>query len=218
MLTKSASLILGFTQMGIPKSAAIHLLIACQTCSTWGVRVLLRIGEIFLSGHKLIYSVLRNAHIREGVIDGINFICLLLDGSKVYPFRRGCEVLLGQQDDERVCPMFWKHMYEKSCKVHRIPQGSLEAVFRSAGGRAIDLTSFVSTMRKLLCDSGTKEGAKLNCISLRRGGASVMARAGLSPMSIKRAGRWTSDCFQLYVGAPATGLLAEQRLMGLIVP
>eukprot|EP00808_Paulinella_micropora_P012057 g19419.t1 len=94
MLKKSASLILGFTQKVIPKSAAILLLIACQTCSTWGVRGLLRIGEIFLSVPKRLYRVLRSAHIREGVIDSINFICLLLDWSKVDHFQRGCEVLL----------------------------------------------------------------------------------------------------------------------------
>eukprot|EP00808_Paulinella_micropora_P010777 g24252.t1 len=114
--------------------------------------------------------------------------------------------------------MYWKHVYERSCKLHGLPQGSLEAVFRSADGRPIDRKLFVDSMRKLLNDSGTKEGAKFNGISLvRRGGASALARAGLSPMAIKRAGRWTSDCFQLYVGAPAAELLAEQRMMELIV-
>jgi hypothetical protein len=38
-----------------------------------------------------------------------------------------------------------------------------------------------------------------NGISFRKGGASSLAAAGVPDRVIKAAGRWRSDCFQLYI-------------------
>eukprot|EP00808_Paulinella_micropora_P010776 g24251.t1 len=74
MLRKSGEHVQKFIRNGIPKSAAIHLLIACQTGSTWAIRGLLRIGEIFLSGPERLCRVLRNADVRESEVSGMPFI------------------------------------------------------------------------------------------------------------------------------------------------
>ena len=47
----------------------------------------------------------------------------------------------------------------------------------------------------------------------RIGAATAAAAAGLPPWQIKNLGRWTSDCYERYVGTPASVLAAASKAL-----
>lgn len=61
----------------------------------------------------------------------------------------------------------------------------------------------------LLKDSSRVAGLPYHCLkghSFRIGAASVAAAAGLPDWLIKVLGRWSSDCYQLYIRTPQSTL------------
>ena len=71
-------------------------------------------------------------------------------------------------------------------------------LFRNADGSAITEAQVRSTIQALMADEGAV-GADFGAHSLRIGGATALYRAGASHVDIMTMGRWSSDCYRLYV-------------------
>ena len=70
-------------------------------------------------------------------------------------------------------------------------------LFRRSNGRAIRVAD-VRMVVKVLMKSLGRDPARFGAHSLRIGGATAALAAGMSPATIRAAGRWASDIYQLY--------------------
>jgi len=197
----------------IPK-ATRHLWITITTIAVWGFFGLFRVGELVASGSLATCRFLVNSCVRTIYSDGLNLIMVRLDGAKTDPFRRGCDVGLGEQDNPLICPHKWKEIYCSSRDGFRLPSAGLQPFFRLADNSPVNRSVFVDTTRFLLKKARVPTASRFNGISLRRGGAARLFACGASDTAIMRAGRWSSNCFRLYVGACMTELVTEQKAMG----
>ena len=77
----------------------------------------------------------------------------------------------------------------------------------------------VKYFNKLIRDVASWLGLKTKHYSshcFRAGGATTATNRGIAPHVIKQMGRWTSNCFELYVKKPREALVKAQNsiLMG----
>lgn len=197
----------------IPKSTR-HLWVTVTTVAVWGFFGLFRVGELVASGSLATCRFLINSFVQMRLTDDISLIMVTLDGAKQDPFRRGCDVGLAEQANPAICPHAWKKLFESSRDAYKLPLAGNYPYFRLADNSPLDRSTFVSTARVLLQKAGVVTGERFNGISLRRGGAARLFSIGASDSTIMRAGRWSSSCFRLYVGARMAELVAEQKAMG----
>jgi hypothetical protein len=112
--------------------------------------------------------------------------------------------------NSEVCPVrAFRAFVEQRDRI--FPQDSLLFVF----GNGIeyqprDVNRFIST---LASSSGVSPPLRLSSHSLRIGGASEAARAGVNAKIIQSMGRWRSDCFMRYIHPEVCDILNAQRLM-----
>jgi len=191
-----------------------HLWVTIVTVAVWGFFGLFRVGELVASGSLATCRFLINSFVQLRSIDGMDLIMVTLDGAKQDPFRRGCEVGLAEQANPLVCPHTWMKHYESSRNAFKLPTAGNYPYFRLSDNSPLDRSTFVDTARILLQKAGVATGGRFNGISLRRGGAARLFSLGASDSTIMRAGRWSSSCFRLYVGARMAELVAEQKAMG----
>eukprot|EP00457_Paulinella_chromatophora_P012410 gb/GEZN01012618.1/.p1 GENE.gb/GEZN01012618.1/~~gb/GEZN01012618.1/.p1 ORF type:complete len:292 (+),score=12.49 gb/GEZN01012618.1/:37-876(+) len=208
MLRKAARYVISL----IKKTAvgACHDLITVVTIMVWGTVALLRIGELVLSGHA--GRTLKDEHVQR-LVQPRKMLRLKIDGSKTDPFRSGIVVPLAAQDEECICPVYWHDHYVKSRAALTVDMREISSFFVWSIGLAVTRDSFVTKARRLLVEVGCKEAERFNGISLRRGGAKMMAMAGASESSIMRAGRWTSGAYRRYIQCDETEIMDGQLIM-----
>ena len=73
-------------------------------------------------------------------------------------------------------------------------------MFRRADGSAFSV-EYVRDLVKLLMSTIGECAADFGAHSLRIGGATALFAAGADPIHIRTMGRWSSDCWRLYVRA-----------------
>ena len=131
---------------------------------------------------------------------------IFLKASKTDAFRQGHTLVIACSTSP-VCAVTAMRDYFLTAR----PRGPLFS-FRS--GRLLTRSAVVN----LLKDAARQVGLPYNSLkghSFRIGAASTAAAAGLPDWLIKVLGRWSSDCYQLYIRTPRTVLLsAAPRMAG----
>ena len=123
-------------------------------------------------------------------------LSLHLKSSKTDPYRQGCSLLIAPSSHS-VCAVWSLRKY---LSVHAVNGSTLLYVFQS--GLYLTSAKVTSTLRTLLpCLSIPTEQYASH--SFQIGAATTAAKAGLPPLLIQTLGRWSSNCFTLYIRTPA---------------
>ena len=150
----------------------------------------LRLGEMSVTQDTAVYQVLREKHFwLEG-----QWVRLIVPYSKVDRFARGHPLTIGRTMD----PVLDVATVMEAMQSHpaygvRAPH---QPLFRDANGSAITRQWF-TTRLAVLC----KRAGLINVTghSLRRGAATDAAAQGVHSTWIQALGRWSSDCYQIYM-------------------
>ena len=86
-------------------------------------------------------------------------------------------------------------------------------LFRSPNGSPFKY-EYVNKLVKLLMRTIGEDEDAFSTHSLRIGGATALFAAGASPTVIRTMGRWSSDCYRLYVRASYESTLYWTRMCG----
>lgn len=114
-----------------------------------------------------------------------------------------------------LCPGMWASWALSTAEDTR-PSAPL---FQDSEGNAIDYNSFHAFLKSLCASYGLETG-NISSHSLRIGGATTLIELGVHISTVKAIGRWTSDCYILYIrisedslrlAASALGKAAEER-------
>ncbi|XP_066286545.1 integrase/recombinase xerD homolog [Branchiostoma lanceolatum] len=127
-----------------------------------------------------------------------NYVQILIKGSKTDPSRKGVPIVLGQTYTA-LCPV--KAMRELFLS-RRHKQGPL---FRFQSGAFLTRTKLTKIMREALQMLGIN-ASQYASHSFRKGAATTAAEKGLPSWLIQILGRWSSECYKLYISL-ATGQL-----------
>ena len=126
---------------------------------------------------------------------------ITLWSSKTDPFRAGQSLLIARADSLLCAVTAMQHYFQFVA-----PPGPL-FIFRS--GRLLTRATFTSLLR----DTARHAGLPFHSLKGRIGAASSAAAAGLPDWLIKVMGRWSSDCYQLYIRTPKQVLLSAAPRM-----
>ena len=109
----------------------------------------------------------------------------------------GCQINIGQ-----TCTKWCPHIAKQSY-LGQVTQSARKPLFWFESGTALTARVLRSVLHHLIskCGYNTK---LYNIHSLRMGGATAVARSGLSPATIKNLGRWWSEAYKVYTRHPLT--------------
>ena len=124
---------------------------------------------------------------------------VFLQSSKTDAFRRGHTLVIACSPSP-LCAVKAMRNYFLLAR----PQGPL---FSFHSGRLLTRKSVVSFLRDAARQAGLPYSS-LKGHSFRIGAASTAAAAGLPHWLIKVLGRWSSDCYQLYIHTPQNVLMS----------
>lgn len=191
-----------------------RLMWAAFTLGTCG---LLRLGEFAVSSSKD-DRILRWRHIdwysdegrrfplREGKVnEAASEYRVLLEASKTDPFRKGVTI--------RVCAPMAVSAMRAHCNGLQEPPAFNGPVFdlryKLDRSEAVVLSRdvVVKSIHSYLSGIGF-EAKKYNGHSFRKGGAQSLADAQVSVDTIQAMGRWSSDCYKLYITTPHNTITA----------
>lgn len=174
-----------------------RLLWAAITVAFFG---LLRVSE-YTSGHTTTYNR-TNTLLRTDINFSPNFthVAIVLRSSKTDPFRNGCCIRVGATANT-LCPVsaLWNFVRQSGYN-----SGPL---FTYSDGSYLSRSRLSSLLTACFSDKN------LNTHSLRIGGASAMATAGLPDSSIMVMGRWSSNAYQRYLRFPDAMIQETARKM-----
>ena len=135
---------------------------------------------------------------------------IFLKASKTDAFRQGHTLVIACSASQ-VCAVTAMRNYFLAAR----PRGPL-FVFQS--GRLLTRSVVVNLLRDAARNAGVPHNS-LKGHSFRIGAASTAAAAGLPDWLIKVLGRWSSDCYQLYIHTPRNVLMsAAPRMAGVTFP
>lgn len=210
-------------------SFACKLWFAAATAATYG---LLRMGEFTIqqdnsNAFRLITLAQLQLHTDNSKLlplttvvtsatqqhrSAVNHYSLTLRTSKTDPFRKTVTIHIAN-------PIAVKAMvtYLRAHPAIHQPQSPLFVMSNAnptATNRlaALDRTNMISATRAIIARLGLNE-QHYNGHSFRKGGATSMAKAGIPDSVIQLVGRWSSDCYKLYVTTPLDTLLDASRSM-----
>lgn len=144
----------------------------------------------------------RDAKIREGAKCGT--IKLRLKKSKTDQYNASTVIICGNGLD--ICPVNAMRSYLNET---RIRADSALFWFRN---KPLSQRKFNEILKNILKELGMN--AKLfSSHSLRSGAASTAACKGVPAWLIQKLGRWSSDCFKIYIPQPTVALRKAQRSM-----
>ena len=122
-------------------------------------------------------------------------LTLHLKSSKTDPYRQGCSLLIAPSR-RSVCAV---RALRKYLSLHSVSGASPLYVFQS--GAYLTRAKVTSTLRTLLQHLSISTELYASH-SFRIGAATTAAEAGLPPWLIQTLGRWSSNCFTLYIRTP----------------
>lgn len=197
--------------LGKPKH---RMLWAAYTLGTYG---LLRVGEFTIRTASEADRILRWRHISWFDADGKCIVGrgapalqlaseyrVLLEASKTDPFRMSVSIRVAS-------PVAVAAMRAYYCTLLLAPPSPQHPVF-SIKSTAMTREFLIEEIRKNIGVLGLDQ-SKFSGHSFRRGGAQSLADAGVAPDVIKTMGRWSSDCYQLYISTPSVDILAAALAM-----
>ena len=94
-----------------------------------------------------------------------------------------------------------------------VGQEATTPMFRKADGAAFTTDDIRNVVRQL-CVAVGEDPLDFGAHSLRIGGATALFAAGADPLHIRTMGRWSSDCYRLYVRACFEQTIAWTRKLG----
>ena len=133
----------------------------------------------FLSRHTLLVADVTFA-------PGMSYVSVNVKSSKTDPFRVGCIVRIGATGNQ-VCPVSALHHFLNASPNRQGP------LFTFSDGSYLTRSRLTSLLSQCFGNN------RINTHSLRIGGASTMASAGLSDSTIMALGRWNSNAYQQYI-------------------
>ena len=135
-------------------------------------------------------------------------ISIILISSKTDAFREGHQLLIVCSPSP-LCTVSAMHSYFLAA----YPRGPL---FSFQSGRYLTRSAVVHLLRDAASYTGLPYKS-LKGYHFRIGAASTAAAAGLPDCLIKVLGRWSSDCYQLYIRIPKNVLMSAAPCMASIL-
>lgn len=209
-------------RMRLDSSEQDRLMWAAFTLGAYG---LLRLGEFTIRSNKddrvlrwrhidwYTASGTRVALVNGKVSDQAEEYRVLLEASKTDPFRKGVTI--------RILAPTAVHAMKSYCNKLIGPIAFNAPVFNNATSKnewaPLHRDAVVKSIQLHLSALG-KESSHYIGHSFRKGGAQSLAEAGVSSDVIQAMGRWSSDCYKLYISTPqhaitAAGLALEPSSM-----
>ena len=139
---------------------------------------------------------------------------VLLPVSKTDVFRRGVTTHVFR-NSSATCPLTALDFYLTHSTVNLTPA---HALFTLSSGLPLDRRTMIAFLQSLVARAGLPDAHLYNGISFRKGGASSLAAAGVPDRVIKAAGRWRSECYQLYVQLSLSELQSASRRVAALDP
>ncbi len=203
------------TVLPFAQQPSAYMLFAAMCTGTCG---LLRAAEFAHDASKTHYRVLqlcdlafvcadgetRLAHVPLPPATRVLHARLFLAASKTDPFRQGVHVLLA-------APLALDAL-RAYLRVHPRPSTPTAALFEYASGAPLGRSDLIKCMRACIQALGLP-AAQYAGHSFRRGGASSLAAAGTPDHLIQALGRWSSECYRLYIELPVEAIAAASRAM-----
>ncbi len=183
-----------------------------------GTCALLRVAEFAFDKSKTHYRLLmlsdlsfvcsdgetRLAHVPLPVGTRILHARLFLAASKTDPFRQGVHVILA-------APVALDAL-RSYLLVHPRRTVPHAALFEYANGAPLGRQDLIECMRSCITALQLPAGEYAGH-SFRRGGATSLAAVGTPHHLIQSLGRWSSDCYRLYIDTPVESIAAAARNM-----
>lgn len=206
----------------INPNAYAHLVYwAAATTATYG---LLRLGEFCVQGgtaetcdnhalltvHQIALFTAKQQRVptfSSGQYASVAYYAVTLRRSKTDPFRKGVTILIGHP-----VPVAAMLAYLSVHRDRHVDKPSYTAPLFIYGDAALTRTRMIEITRCLLTALGY-DGSTFFGHSFRRGGATSLATKGVDDRMIQALGRWSSDCYKLYIDTPIDKLLLCNRMM-----
>jgi hypothetical protein len=128
-----------------------------------------------------------------------------------------CTRSLKANPDSATCVVKWvKNLYSVLLKHNRAPKLG-DSLFLKPDGKVLTRANLSDVLRSAAVACGVT-GSKVASHSLRRGGASAYAAAQVPHADIQKFGRWTSDCYKLYISIHADVMVQGKVNPASVVP
>ncbi len=191
---------------------------AAATLATYG---LLRMGEFTISGSnksnafKLLtlqqLTLMKEngdpIHVSDVSQYGlVTRMSITLRTSKTDPFRKQVTIQIGHSTPVQAMLSY--------LRIHPLLHDLSSPLFLESVSSRVPLTrdNMIAATRLLLHELGYKEN-EFHGHSFRKGGATSLFEAGVADSIIQLIGRWTSDCYKLYIVTPLETLLEASRAL-----
>ena len=134
---------------------------------------------------------------------GESTLTVRIPASKTDPFRRGCELTVGEVAQRDICPL-------GPLRLHARATGTpdCDRPLFVLSGQPLMRERFVDELQQTLRASGFQNCEQYKGHSFRIGAATTASQAGLPETLIKTLGRWTSSAYQTYIRTPHSTLAA----------
>lgn len=189
--------------------APLHDRLMLAAATSLAFHGLLRVSE-FTAPSSTTYQPHRTLRWSDISFPSSHSLKILIRTSKTDQAARGQQVLLGCSKSS-TCPVLLLQHYTAQCH-HKVKQ---KALFHFQSGHLLTRQSFSDALRQCLIAANVNPN-HYSTHSLRIGGATTAAAAGVHPTLIKELGRWRSDCYQRYTRALNSKLSTIARQMATI--
>jgi integrase len=169
----------------------------------------LRCGEFTVSGNFNPASHLCYGDVKFNTesASGQEYVNLHLKTSKTDPFHYGCDILL-TATGQVACPVASLKQYLKLSP----PRPSDYPLFHLVDGSPLTRSHYVKLLQDSLQSAGYS-GAEFNGHSLRKGFATSASAGKIPDHVISAMGRWSSDCYKIYINTPFSVISNAQRVV-----
>ena len=133
---------------------------------------------------------------------GMSYVSVNVKSSKADPFRVGCIVRIGATSNQ-VCPVSALHHFLNASPNRQGP------LFTFSDGSYLTRSRLTSLLSQCLGNN------QINTHSVRIGGTSTMASAGLSDSTILTLDRWNSNAYQQYIRISDSSICRNSRIINL---
>ena len=127
--------------------------------------------------------------------------------SKTDPFRQGCTLTIAKSTSP-ICSV----MAMKDYILQAQPPASRPLFMFSKSGLWLTRSRLTKELRSILQQCGYQSN-NFYSHSFRIGAATSAAAAGIPAWLIKVLGRWSSDCYELYIKTPQCTILTVPKLL-----